>query len=125
VISETVSPRIDHVMIAIPPSSEDEARAFYGALLGLSELEKPATLKGRGGVWYDTGSLQLHLGVDKLFVPATKAHVAFRVDELDKLRTVLEQAGHKTTSDDDLPGLERFHVDDPFGNRLEMLSPAS
>ena len=112
-----------HVMIAIPKGGEAEARAFYGEALGLRELPKPETLQARGGVWFQSSTLQLHLGVDPDFVPATKAHVAFEVVDLDAARQRCLAAGHPVRDDGDLPGYARFYTDDPFGNRVETLQP--
>ena len=114
---------IDHVQVAIPVGGEDAARAFYAGLLGLTEIDKPENLKARGGVWFTTGSLQLHLGVAPQFSPATKAHVAFRVEDLDSIRARLVSAGYAPREDQPLPGYRRFYVDDPFGNRTELLQP--
>ena len=114
--------RLDHVQLAAPPGCEPEARRFYGELLGLVEVPKPAALAGRGGVWFD----QLHIGVEQPFSPARKAHPALRVthDELDALAGRLAAAGATVTWDDALPGVRRFYTEDPWGNRLELLSPA-
>jgi catechol 2,3-dioxygenase-like lactoylglutathione lyase family enzyme len=114
---------IDHVQVAAPPNSEHEARAFYGGLLGLKELEKPEPLKSRGGVWFEVGPQQLHVGVQEDFQPATKAHPAFRVDALDALAENLTLAGVDVHWDDAIPG--RFYAEDPWGNRLELLSSPS
>jgi catechol 2,3-dioxygenase-like lactoylglutathione lyase family enzyme len=116
-------PAIHHVQTAIPKDGEEAARRFYGDLLGLPEIDKPESLRGRGGVWYQTGTLQLHLGVDPAFVPATKAHVAFAVADLDAVRQRCVTAGHPVREDGDLPGYARIYVDDPFGNRVELLQP--
>ncbi len=116
-------PRIHHVQVAIPAGGEDRARRFYGALLGFDEVEKPANLRQRGGVWFMTGNLQLHLGVDKAFRPAEKAHVAFEVIGLAALRQRLTEAGYTVADDEPLPGYNRCYVDDPFGNRTELLEP--
>lgn len=117
-------PLIHHVQIAIPAGGEDAARRFYADVLGLSEVEKPESLRVRGGVWFASGNLQLHLGVDSAFVPATKAHVAFQVSDVAAVRQRCEAAGHPTREDEPLPGYLRFYVDDPFGNRIEILQPA-
>lgn len=114
---------IHHVQVAIPAGGEGKARGFYGELLGLSEVPKPANLRGRGGVWFQTGNLQLHLGVDPDFRAARKAHVAFRVEDLSGIRSRLEAAGCATTDDQPLDGYQRCYVDDPFGNRTELLQP--
>lgn len=112
--------KVDHVQIAMPPGGEALARAFYG-LLGLEEIAKPANLQPRGGVWFQSGNLQLHLGVDQAFRPATKAHVAFQVVDLAGLRRRLDAAGYATREDEPLPGVARCYVDDPFGNRTELM----
>lgn len=115
---------VDHVQVAIPPGGEERARAFYGGLLGLEEMEKPEGLRARGGVWFRTGSVALHLGVDQSLRPATKAHVAFGVLDLDAVRQRLQTAGHPTREEAPLDGHRRFYCDDPFGNRVEVLGPA-
>jgi len=117
-------PSIHHVQMAIPKGGEDRTRWFFGTLLGLEEIEKPANLRARGGVWFETGNLQLHLGVDPSFTPATKAHVAFEFTDLDGLRGRLTNAGMTIIEDEPLPGYERFYVSDPFGNRIECLCPS-
>jgi catechol 2,3-dioxygenase-like lactoylglutathione lyase family enzyme len=114
---------IDHVQVAAPPNCEHEARSFYGGLLGLKELEKPEPLKARGGVWFEVGTQQLHVGVQEDFQPATKAHPAFRVDALDALAERLTSSGVDVHWDDAIPG--RFYTEDPWGNRLELLSSPS
>ncbi|MCX5513263.1 glyoxalase [Kaistia algarum] len=115
---------LDHVQIAMPCGREAEARAFYGAVLGLAEIAKPEELARRGGVWFEVGDRQLHLGVEADFRPARKAHPAFRVADLDAIRASLTSAGYQLIEDDALPGYDRCYVSDPFGNRLEFLEPA-
>ena len=111
----------DHVQVAIPASSEAVARTFYGALLGLMELPKPAVLAARGGCWFTSGSAVLHLGVEDPFHPARKAHPAFLVDDLDALAAQVSAGGYECVrSDNEIPGVRRFHTFDPFGNRLEF-----
>ncbi len=115
---------IDHVQVAAPPGCEDAARRFYGALLGLPEIDKPEALRARGGAWFGLGDQQLHVGVEDPFAPAAKAHPALRVaaDRLDAVAQRLGDAGAPVTWDDALPGLRRFYTADPWGNRLELLS---
>lgn len=115
---------LHHVQLAMPEGGEDAARAFYGGLLGLPEVEKPAVLAGRGGVWFGRGALRVHLGVERPFAPARKAHPAFAARDLDALAARLAAAGAPVLWDDDLPGYRRFYTADPFGNRIECLSPA-
>jgi len=123
----SVSPRVaqlDHVLITAPGGSEDEARRFYGDLLGLTEIEKPATLKGRGGVWFAVGDRQLHIGIqDGQDNAAARRHIALLVEGLDGLRARLEAVGIATEDDDLLPGYRRFYARDPFDNRTEFLEP--
>jgi len=116
---------LDHVQVAAPPGCEREARRFYGELLGLEELAKPAVLAGRGGAWFACGAQQLHVGVADDFEAARKAHPALRVAdvaELERLGERLEHAGVAVRWDDDLPGARRFYAEDPWGNRVELLA---
>jgi catechol 2,3-dioxygenase-like lactoylglutathione lyase family enzyme len=109
---------IDHVQVAAPAGCEEEARAFYGGILGLEEIAKPAPLAARGGVWFRVGPQQLHVGVEQEFAAARKAHPAFAVDDLEALA---ERIG-VVRWDEELPGVRRFYAHDPFGNRLEFLT---
>jgi catechol 2,3-dioxygenase-like lactoylglutathione lyase family enzyme len=113
---------LDHVQVAAPPGCEAEARAFYGALLGLEEVPKPPALAARGGVWFACGAQQLHVGVAQDFAPATKAHPALVAVNLEALAARLVAAGTDVRWDPDLPGVARFYVADPWGNRLELLA---
>jgi catechol 2,3-dioxygenase-like lactoylglutathione lyase family enzyme len=115
---------LDHVQVAAPPGCESEARRFYGALLGLAELEKPAALRGRGGAWFRAGTQELHVGVADPFTPAVKAHPALRVapDALDGLAERLTAAGARVSWDAALPRERRFFTEDPWGNRIELLA---
>jgi catechol 2,3-dioxygenase-like lactoylglutathione lyase family enzyme len=111
----------DHVQVAIPSGAEDAAREYYGGLLEMVELPKPAPLAARGGCWFTAGNAVLHLGVEADFQAARKAHPAFLVENLDALDGTLRAAGFETTrADNELPGVRRFHTFDPFGNRLEF-----
>ncbi len=111
---------LHHIQLAMPKGGEDAARRFYVDVLGLSEVDKPEALQGRGGVWFQSGPLRLHLGVDEPFTPARKAHPAFRVADLGVAAALLEEAGVEYRPDIDLPGLQRVYVADPFGNRIEI-----
>ena len=115
---------LDHVQLAMPAGGEPLARAFYAGILGLDEVEKPARLAGRGGAWFERGEVRVHLGVEADFRPARKAHPAFRVQGLDRLRARLEAAGVAVQGDDAIPGTRRFYAADPFGNRLEFMAVA-
>ena len=112
---------LDHVQIAMPPGREAAARAFYGTALGLREIPKPAPLAARGGVWYAVGDQELHLGVAEDFLPAKKAHPAFRVPDAAAVAERLREAGFAARWDTSLPDRPRFFTDDPFGNRVEIL----
>ena len=113
--------RLDHIQIAAPEGCEDQAREFYGSLLGMREIEKPPILKARGGCWFQCGSQQLHIGVERDFRAAKKAHPAFGVFHLDELCKTLQSAGVAVIEDEALPGTRRFHAEDPWGNRIEFV----
>jgi catechol 2,3-dioxygenase-like lactoylglutathione lyase family enzyme len=113
----------DHVQLAMPAGGEAAARLFYGGLLGLAEVAKPSHLAARGGCWFERGAVKLHLGVDPDFRPARKAHPALLVDDLPTLAARLEAGGHAPRSDEPLDGYDRLFVDDPFGNRIELMQP--
>jgi catechol 2,3-dioxygenase-like lactoylglutathione lyase family enzyme len=111
----------DHVQLAMPRGREDAARSFYAVLLGMAELAKPPALAVRGGCWFASGAAVLHLGVEEPFAPARKAHPALLVDNLDELAATLSAAGHACVrADGEIPGVRRFHTQDPFGNRVEF-----
>lgn len=112
---------IDHVQLAMPAGAEQDARRFYADLLGLTECAKPEPLAARGGCWFERPGVKIHLGVDPDFRPARKAHPALIVSDLDELSQRLGTAGFATRPDTDLPGVVRCHVDDPFGNRIELI----
>jgi catechol 2,3-dioxygenase-like lactoylglutathione lyase family enzyme len=120
-------PYLDHVQIAAPSGCEAQARHFYGDLLGLPELEKPAPLRSRGGVWFALAAAQLHVGVDGGFRPARQAHPALRVDvaTLHELAGRLSADGVAVRWDEELPDVRRFFCDDPWGNRLELLAASA
>ena len=113
---------IDHVQLAAPPGCEDDARRFFGSLLGLEEVEKPPALRERGGVWFRVGGQQLHVGVDEGHTPARKAHPALAASRYDELLERLRAAGVVLTEDHVIPGVRRCYVTDPWGNRLELVS---
>lgn len=112
---------IDHVQLAAPRGCEEEARSFFGSLLGMEEIPKPENLRKRGGVWFRCGVHELHIGVQDDFVPASKAHPAFEVYGIGELRGRLEDAGVTANEDEPIAGKTRFHIRDPFGNRIEFV----
>jgi dUTP pyrophosphatase len=114
---------LHHVQLAMPPGREEEAEAFYAGLLGLERVPKPLELEARGGCWFRGQAVELHLGVEPDFRPARKAHPALVVEGMDAVRKRLIEAGLAVTHDSPLAGYRRFHTEDPFGNRLELLEP--
>lgn len=116
---------LHHVQLSVAAGSEPALRRFYGGMLGMIEVPKPAALAARGGTWFRSGSGELHLGVEADFRPARKAHPGLLVDDLDAIVARLVEAGHGVRPDDLLPGYRRCYVDDPCGNRLELLTPIS
>ena len=115
---------LHHVQLAMPEGEERAAVRFYADVLGLEEVPKPAALSPRGGVWFRSGDLEGHLGVEDGFRPAVKAHPAFLVDDLASLRSRVEEAGFKVADSVPIEGYDRCYVRDPFGNRLELIEPA-
>ena len=114
---------LHHVQLAMPKGGEKAACAFYQELLGLEEVAKPPILAARGGVWFESGAVRVHLGVEDDFRAARKAHPAFEVDGVEELLATLEAAGISVTRDENLQGFARGYVEDPFGNRVELLEP--
>jgi catechol 2,3-dioxygenase-like lactoylglutathione lyase family enzyme len=114
--------RLDHVQLAMPPGGEAEAEAFYAGVLGLGRQPKPEPLAARGGCWFSNGDVVLHLGVEQEFRPARKAHPALVVDDFDALVSLLKHQGVDFRPDHELPGVRRGFVDDPFGNRIELIA---
>ncbi|HZQ85483.1 MAG TPA: VOC family protein [Acidimicrobiales bacterium] len=114
---------VDHVQLAMPPGGEDEARRFYRDLLGLPETPKPPHLAKRGGCWFESDTVKLHLGVEQDFHPARKAHPALLAQDLQSLVKVLREAGVELVDDEPLEGYARIYAYDPFGNRLELMEP--
>ena len=112
---------IDHVQLAMPKGREDDARAFYERLLGIPEVPKPAALAKRGGAWFENGAVKVHLGAESEFRPARKAHPGLLVRNLRALMERLNNAGVNVVEDEPLAGYKRVYVNDPFGNRLELM----
>lgn len=114
---------IDHVQLAMPPGpeAEAEAEAFYSGLLGIPRVPKPPALAARGGCWFESGAAKVHLGVEEGFRPARKAHPALVVVGLERLCDLLDRSGHPTRHSEGVPGRPQRYVDDPFGNRIELV----
>lgn len=106
----------------MPEGQEEAARAFYAGVLGMTELPKPPRLAARGGAWFASGGVQLHLGVEKEFRPAKKAHPALRCAEFDTIINRLTAANIEVTSDEEIPGVRRRHIHDCVGDRLELIA---
>lgn len=113
---------LHHAQITIPKGAEEEGKRFYCDLLGLTELKKPDTLKGRGGFWLKVGDKEVHVGTEEGFDRfSTKAHLAYLVEDLSHWRNVLEEYGIQILDSIPLPNYDRFEFRDPFGNRVEMI----
>lgn len=113
---------LHHVQLAMPKGHEDEARRFYGDLLGMQEIPKPEPLASRGGVWFRSGNVEIHLGVEEDFRPAKKAHPALVCAHYRSLLIKMKAAGILVRPNHEIPGTERAHVEDVFGNRLELIA---
>ena len=114
---------LHHVQLCVPAGAEEACRTFWVGQLGFTELAKPPELAARGGLWVRAGALEVHLGVEAEFVPARKGHPGILAGNLDALAERLTSFGHELTWDDSFPGMRRFYVSDPVGNRLEVLTP--
>ena len=112
---------LDHVQLSMPRGEEARAERFYSGVLGFAMLPKPPHLAARGGCWFQSGSVRVHLGVENGFAPARKAHPAFVVSSLAELQQQLETAGIEIVWDTQIHGFQRFYAADPFGNRLEFM----
>jgi catechol 2,3-dioxygenase-like lactoylglutathione lyase family enzyme len=114
--------RLHHVQITIPKSEEPAARKFYCGLLGLPEIEKPPSLKSRGGFWIQAGDRQIHIGTeDNVNRSATKSHIAYEVDDIPAWRQKLKENGIHPLDSIPIEGHDRFEFRDPFGNRVEFI----
>lgn len=111
---------LHHVQIACPAGSESALRGFYAGVLGLAEIPKPPILAARGGCWFAAGAAELHCGVEADFRPARKAHPCLLVADVDEVAAAVAAAGGQVRWDDAIPGVRRFHTDDPVGNRIEL-----
>jgi len=115
---------LHHAQITIPKGAEEEGRKFYCDILGLPEIEKPDALQGRGGFWLQVGDRQVHVGTeDGVERKASKAHLAYQVEDIAAWRSYLEQHGVVVLESVPIPGFERFEARDPFGNRFEFIQP--
>lgn len=114
---------IDHVQLAMPAGGEATAVGYYEGLLGIPHVSKPANLAARGGCWFESSEVKIHLGVEADFRPAGKAHPGLLVSDLRSLVQTLRAAGVGVVDDEPLVGYDRVYVHDPFGNRLELMEP--
>lgn len=112
---------LDHIQLAYPPGGEPAARQFYAEVLGLTEVPKPAVMAARGGMWFQAGPFQIHLGVEPDMRPSLKAHPAIRVTALDDYLSRLAAASARWQPSSEIPGVRRGHTWDPFGNRIELI----
>ncbi|WP_174734622.1 VOC family protein [Mesobacillus harenae] len=113
--------KIDHVQLAAPKGGEEQARHFFREILGFIEVEKPEELKKQGGAWFQAGSCQIHIGIEEPFLPAQKAHPALEIYGIAQLKTHLTSHNIEYIEDGRLPGANRIYVNDPFGNRIEIM----
>ncbi len=111
---------IDHVQIAVPKALEAQSLAFYRDVLGLTEIPKPEELRARGGAWFQTGNLQMHVGIDPDASPRSKRHVCFLVSDLTVARAKVVSKGVAIEEENVAEGLSRFFIRDPAGNRIEI-----
>ncbi|WP_417593358.1 VOC family protein [Parasphingorhabdus sp.] len=116
---------LHHVQLAMPEAGEEQAREFYSELLDIPERTKPATLQSNGGCWFEKEQVRVHLGIERDFRPAKKAHPAFQASDFHNLMEKLKNAGYRIQSAEPLDHHSRFFVNDPFGNRIEFINAES
>jgi len=115
---------IEHIQLAMPAGQEDVARHFYSGLLGIREVPKPPDLVKRGGVWFESDRVKIHLGIDPDFRPARKAHPGLLVRNLNELISKLRGAGVEVVEAEPSTGYSHVYIADPFGNRIELMEPS-
>jgi catechol 2,3-dioxygenase-like lactoylglutathione lyase family enzyme len=113
---------IHHVNVTVPRALEAAARQFYGVVMGMTEVPKPESSRGRGGAWFQLGEVQLHLSLEEIEgEQVLKRHVCYTVENLNEAEQRFRDAGVEILPDDiPTPGWTRFYVRDPGGNRLEI-----
>ena len=113
---------LHHAQITIPKGAEEEGKHFYCNVLGLEEIEKPVSLRGRGGFWLRVGDKEVHVGTEDGFNRlTTKAHLAYQVEDVTYWRSVLTENNIEILDSVPIPNFERFEFRDPFGNRVEII----
>ncbi len=114
---------IHHVDITVPKAVEGAARHFYGVILGMQEIPKPAILQKNGGAWFEAGRVELHVAVEEAAITngQSKRHVCYLVEDLAAAEQHLRDAGIVIVDDrQPIAGWTRFYVRDPGGNRIEI-----
>jgi catechol 2,3-dioxygenase-like lactoylglutathione lyase family enzyme len=122
---DSVTWQLHHVPLAIPPGEAGRCDEFCVTLLGFRELEKPPLQAARGGRWYQRDEVALHLGVEEDFRPAKKAHPALVIENFNEILAKLTGAALEVRFDETIPGRRHCYVDDPVGNRLELIDAAN
>ena len=114
--------QLHHVNVTVPAELEAAAKEFYGSVLGLKQVPKPAAAR-QTGAWYQIGDNQLHLSVeDEERGPLSSRHVCFQVADLKAAENRFLDAGVEVIADArPVPGTLRFYVRDPGGNQLEIV----
>lgn len=117
---------LHHVNVTVPPELESAAKEFYGSLLGLRQVPKPAAAR-QSGAWYQIGDNQLHLSVEtEERGPLSSRHICFHVSNLVEAESQFRAAGVEIIPDPrPVPGNERFYVRDPGGNQLEIVQASA
>jgi catechol 2,3-dioxygenase-like lactoylglutathione lyase family enzyme len=114
------TPRIQHVSIPRPPGSDDQTRAFYAGVLGLTEVPLPPALQSLDLIWYRLGDTELHLFAEEPRADTSGRHLCIEVSDLAGLRQRLNDAGYTTEDTIEIVGRPRFFSRDPFGNSIEF-----
>ncbi len=118
----TVIIGVDHVAITI----SDAARSmeFYGTFLGLDEVPRPVSFNFPGA-WYRAGNMLIHLVGKAAADPISNRHFCLRVSDLKSSMAYCAAAGLEMTKESHtIPGIARFFIRDPDGNRIEFQGPS-
>lgn len=115
--------QIHHIQIFVPREVEQEAKHFYGTLLGLTEIPKPEPTRKNGGAWYQHGPNEIHLSLERAPMDNydSRRHVCYMVEDLAHAEKVLRAAGVEILPDPaPIEQWKRFYARDPGGNRIEI-----
>jgi catechol 2,3-dioxygenase-like lactoylglutathione lyase family enzyme len=107
----------------MPPDGHDNARRFYGGVLGMAEVKPPSSLALDRLVWFRAGpdGHEVHVFVDEeMKATSAEQHLCLQVDDIAALRAELAAHGVAIEETTAITNRPRFFVHDPFGNKIEL-----